>query len=194
MTIVTMVTMMTLVAVMARSMVLVPTKQATEPTHGTSAAAAAVAAVVRASGPEQPSERSTVPVVTVVLGRRRRVVMSMAVVAVTGLLLALDLVLDRVGYSDAGCPAQQGLELASVAHLVPEDAAGTSADHGCHQALFAILGLAPLLPLAVLLLGWRGVARVGCVLLLLRRGVVRVLWLILAAMATVVFCCGHVDR
>ena len=62
-------------------------------------------------------------------------------VAVAGLLLALDLVLDGVGNSCTGCPSQKRLELASVAHLVPDGAAGTTADDRCHKALLAILGL-----------------------------------------------------
>lgn len=71
-----------------------------------------------------------------VMLRRRRVV-----VAVTVVVLALDLVLDRVGDRNTGCTAQKRLEFAAVAHLVADGATGTSADDCGHEALLAILAL-----------------------------------------------------
>lgn len=73
-------------------------------------------------------------VVSVMLRRRR-------VVAVAVVVLALDLVLDRVGDRNTGCTAQERLEFAAVAHLVADGATGTSADDGGHEALLAILAL-----------------------------------------------------
>lgn len=71
--------------------------------------------------------------------------MSVAVmVAVAGLVLALDLVFDGVGHRGTGCTAQQRLELAAVAHLVPNGAASTTANHCRHQALLAVLCLSGL--------------------------------------------------
>lgn len=108
--------------------VLLPPEQATQPTHGTP--------VVRASR-QEPCEGAAVPVVSVVLGRRR-VVMP---VAVAGLFLALDLVLDGVGHRGPGCAAQERLEFAPVAHLMADCAACTTADNSSHQTLLAVLCL-----------------------------------------------------
>lgn len=68
--------------------------------------------------------------------------MSVAVMlAMAGLLLALDLVLDGVGDGDTCRSSKKRLELASVAHLVPDGAASSAADHSSHETLLAILGL-----------------------------------------------------
>lgn len=68
--------------------------------------------------------------------------MSVAVMlAMAGLLLALDLVLDGVGDGDTCRSSKERLELASVAHLVPDGAASSAADHSSHETLLAILGL-----------------------------------------------------
>lgn len=111
---------------------LLPAKQTTETAHG--------AAVVRASR-QEPRERPAAVSVVPVVGRRRRLVMAV-MVAVAGLLLALDLVLDGVGHCHAGCTTQERLELAPVAHLVPDGAACTAADDRRHEALLAVLWLA----------------------------------------------------
>lgn len=79
---------------------LLPPKQATESTHG--------APVVRASR-QKPCEGAAVSVVSVVLGRWRVVMPVAVMVAMAGLFLALDLVLDRVGHRGAGSAAQERL-------------------------------------------------------------------------------------
>lgn len=144
-----------------RPVVLLAPEQATEAAHGG-------ASVVRAGG-QQPREGAAVP--AVVLGRRRRVVVPVAAVvaAVAGLLLALDLVLDRVGHRRAGRTAQKRLQFAPVAHLMPDGATCAATDDRRHKALLAILCLSRLAVIVwlrrarcVVLLGGRSVARVGC--------------------------------
>lgn len=114
-------------------MVLLAPEQATEATHRSP--------MVRASRQKPCDGAAAVSMVPVVLGRRRVVMPVAAVVAMAGLLLALDLVLDRIGHRDAGSPAQERLQLAPVAHLVPNGATCTTADHRCHEALLAVLRL-----------------------------------------------------
>lgn len=113
-------------------MVLLSSKQATEPTHGTP--------VVRASR-QKPCDGAAVSMVSVVWGRRRVVMAVAVVVAMAGLFLALDLVLDGVGHRCAGCPAQERLQLAPMAHLVPDGATCTASDDRCHESLLAVLRL-----------------------------------------------------